>query len=93
MFPFRRYIVFRKNSLDRALIHTQATVNARIRINVQLFGTVKFTFILAGMNAIDRANSNAGRIFGPNAGFCNYMRHKRTLQTSSFPAAKAVMTG
>src|SRR5205814_5329080 len=79
LLPFRRHVVFRKNRLHRAFVHAQAAVDAGVRINKKLGGIGKRSFILARVDAVDRANRHARRIFGGNARFRDHVRHIRKL--------------
>ena len=63
----RRNIFLRKNCSDGTLRFTCAAINTLIRMDVEHFGTL--------VDAIDRANVDAGSVLGIDAGFCDYVGH------------------
>jgi hypothetical protein len=75
LLPFSGNIIFREYCFDRAFIHTQATVNAGVRINVKLRGLGKGSLILFGVDAVNRADCHARGIFGANTWLSDNMRH------------------
>src|ERR1044071_8951116 len=75
VFPLLRQIVFGEDRLHGTGRLARATIDAFIRVNVEQFGSFKLRFILARMNAIDRANVYTCRVLRPYAGFCNNISH------------------
>src|SRR5690606_32707460 len=69
-----------------ALVDAQAAVDARVRVDVQHFSRREVRFFLGGVDAIHRADGNAGGILGADAGLSNIVRH----HSSSSDAAIAV---
>tara|TARA_B100000941_G_C28460876_1_gene530669 strand:- start:798 stop:1094 length:297 start_codon:yes stop_codon:yes gene_type:complete len=73
--PFFGQIFFREDGLDRTLIDAQTAVNAGVGIDVKHFRRFKVVVVLGGMNAVHRADFNAGSVFGVHTGFSNNVRH------------------
>jgi len=65
--PLIGNFIFHENGIYGTLRLAQAAVNTFIRVNVKL--------IARFMDAVHGANSDAGFIFDPNAGFGDYVRH------------------
>ena len=88
MGPFFRQIVCRKDGRNRARRNAGAAVDALDRIDEELIGIAVTVLILFGVDAVYWAGVHAGCIFGPDAGFRDYIRH---LSCSPFvaPALRA----
>jgi hypothetical protein len=69
--PLVRNFIFHKDRIYWAFGFTQAAVNALVRINVKL--------VAGFMNAVHGADSDAGFIFDPDAGFGDHIRHSQFL--------------
>jgi hypothetical protein len=65
--PFAWQVLFWENSTDRASWDASATINALVRVNVEL--------VVAFVNTFNWANFDAGTVFGSDAGLCNDMSH------------------
>jgi hypothetical protein len=61
------HIFFGEDGADGAGWNTCATVNALVRVNVEL--------VVAFVDALDGANLDAGAVFGSDAGLGNHMSH------------------
>jgi hypothetical protein len=59
-------------------------------IDEQLRGGVEFGFVLTWMNAIDRANVDAGSVFDSGAGFGDDVRHESSLLRGRIGALHAM---
>ena len=73
--PLIGKILFGKNGLDWTLVHTQAAVNAGVRIDKELIRTAVSIVRRAGMDAVHRANINTSGVFGSYTGFSNNVCH------------------
>ena len=63
----RRHILFRKDRRHRTLGLARAAIDAFIRVDVELFRSL--------VDAVDRADVDAGAILGVLAGFSYYVGH------------------
>jgi hypothetical protein len=82
--PFFGKIFDGEDGRNGANGNASATVYAFHRFDVEDFYFVKAGFVLFGMDTIYRASVNTRAIFGPNAGFSNYVSHW-TLFTTGIP--------
>jgi hypothetical protein len=79
--PLFRKVVESEDRRNRANWHTGAAVDALDRVNeelVDLFETGAAVFVLCAllrMDAVYWTGIHAGRIFSPDTGFCNDIRH------------------
>jgi hypothetical protein len=80
--PFVGHFCFWKNGHYGTYGFACAAINALIRIYVKLHCVCKTLFIFPGMNAVHRADINAGSVFNINAGLSNYIGHRIS---SAFP--------
>jgi len=78
--PFCRQVVEGEDRRNGANRHACAAINAFHRINIELrfFGKLRF-FILAGMDAINRAGIHSRSVFDSDARLCNYVCHIPSL--------------
>jgi hypothetical protein len=83
--PLARDVRIRKNRLDGALRLTRTTIDAFVRVDVKL--------ILGLINAIDRANLDATRVFRLDAWFGNDVGHIPRCPLESGSAQEAVDLG
>jgi hypothetical protein len=74
--PLLGQVVLCENRLDRASRLARSTIDALDWVNIEHFGALKIRLVLARMNAIDRANVDAGSVFGSDAGLSYYVGHK-----------------
>ena len=87
--PFLGHFILGEDGFDGAFVHAQAAVDARIRIDVELFGGFELRFVLARVNAIDWTNLDAGGVLHADARLRNVMRHAlSSLRTNSNSAAR-----
>lgn len=77
--PFFGQIFFGEDGLDRALIDAQTAVNASVGINIKHVTGFKVVVILGGMNAVHRADFDAGSVLGVHTGLSNDVRHDITF--------------
>src|SRR3974390_1275841 len=75
--PLFRKIIQREDRRNRTDRNAGAAVDALYRIDVKHFGAGVLFLILLGMYAINRASVNACRVFYTNAGFRDYVCHKK----------------
>jgi hypothetical protein len=73
--PLLWSIIFGEDGLDRACRFARAAVDALIRVDVEHLGPLESVLVLAGVDAIYRANVNACRVLRSNAGFCDNVCH------------------
>ena len=66
-------ILIPEDRFDGASWLTSSAVNAFIRMNVEYFRRLIFSFILPRMNAVDGADIDTGSIFGADTGFANHI--------------------
>src|ERR1043165_1420449 len=83
--PLRREVLLREDRLHRALIHAQAAVDARVRVDVQHLRRLELRLVLGRMDAVHRADIHAGNILGADAGFSDDVRHERSLGEQGDP--------
>lgn len=77
--PFVRDFLFRENRLDRAGVDAKATIDTLFGLNEELLPVLFFT-----VDAIDRANIDAGSVFGIDTRLGDYMRHFKLLKLRPF---------
>src|ERR1700738_1121366 len=75
--PLLRQIFEGENGRHRADRDASAAIDAFGRINVELLFVFKLRLVLAGMDAVDRANVHAGAIFCADTGFGNHVSHSK----------------
>src|SRR5262245_38918239 len=73
--PLPRCLVEGEDRLNRTGRHTRPTVDALVGMNIKHFGRGKARFVLARMNAVDRADVDAGRILGAYARLADDVCH------------------
>jgi hypothetical protein len=77
---FFRKILIAPNRVDRTGRFASSTIDAFIGVDVKHFGSLICFFVFTGMDAINRANVNARRVFGCDTRRANYVnRHLRIL--------------
>ena len=69
--PLVRHLVVRKDGLNRTCRDAGTTINALVRMDVELLLRLELVFVLPGMDAIDRTDVNTGCVFRTNAGLTN----------------------
>src|SRR5579864_1218630 len=74
--PLLRQIFQGKDRRHRADRDAGAAVNAFHGTDVQLRLVLEFGFIFSRMDAIDRADVDAGGVFGSDTGLSDYVRHR-----------------
>src|SRR5579875_408701 len=79
MAPLLGQVFFGEDRRDRTDRHAGATIDAFIRIDIELWSFRKIGLILPGMNAINGANIHTSRVFGADARLCNHISHKWVL--------------
>src|SRR3954469_8412122 len=77
--PFGRQIILGEDGGHGAFIDAHVAVDAGVGIDVEHFFFLEIRFILLGMNAIDRADHDAGRVFGTDAGLGDDVGHEGSL--------------
>ena len=87
--PFVGKILLGKNRLNWAFIHTQAAVNAGVRINEELIGTAVSFVGRARVDAVHRANINTSGVFGTYTGFSNNVCHNISNFGKNLPLNRA----
>jgi hypothetical protein len=83
LFPLGREVFEGEDRLDRALVDAQAAVDTGVWVDVELVDGFKVAFVFAGVDAVDRANRDARRVFGSDAGLRNDVGHEKNLLTIS----------
>src|SRR5579863_4946153 len=74
--PLFRQVIQGEDSGDGADRHARATVNALHRIDIELFQFREFLFVLARVDAVNRANVHAGSVFGIDTRLSDDIRHE-----------------
>jgi hypothetical protein len=74
--PLLRQIFQSENGSHRANRNARAAIDAFHWANVKLRLGFKFGFILARVNAVNRANVHASGVLGSYTGLSNYVRHR-----------------
>jgi hypothetical protein len=75
MLPLLRQVIFGEYGLNRTSWLARSTIDAFGRVYIEHFGALEVRLILARMNAVDRANINARRVFRAYAGLGYYVGH------------------
>jgi hypothetical protein len=84
-------VIFRIYSVYRAFRLASTAINALIRVDEQLLGGLKTSFVLARVYTVHRANINASSILDGNARLRNYIRHfLRFLLSVMWPESQAI---
>jgi hypothetical protein len=73
--PLLGQIIQSKDRRYRANRDTSATINALHWVDVKLSIGCERVFVLARMNAVNRAGIHTGGVFGSNARFSDYVCH------------------
>src|SRR4030095_15509303 len=73
--PLVRHLVEGKDRLDRAGRDARSAVDALVRMDVEHLGALEGRLVLPGMDAIHRADVDAGAVLGADAGLRNYIGH------------------
>jgi hypothetical protein len=71
-----RYFSFRENGFHGTFRNTGPTVDAFLRIDIQLLVWIEIRFVTAGMNAIHRTGIHASGVFYANTGFTDNESHR-----------------
>src|SRR5271157_3904109 len=74
--PLLRQIVERENRGNWAHRHARAAINALDWIDVQHLFSSELIAVLLGVDAVHRTGIDAGRVFGADTGFRDYIGHK-----------------
>src|SRR5271157_5337167 len=74
--PLLRQIVERENRGNWAHRHARAAINALDWIDVQHLFSSELIAVLLGVDAVHRTGIDAGRVFGADTGFRDYISHK-----------------
>jgi hypothetical protein len=75
VFPLFRKIIQSEDCGHGADWDTSATIDALGGIDVELSFGCELVFVLARMNAVDRASIHTSGIFGSNTRFSDHIRH------------------
>ena len=73
--PFFRQIFEREDGGHRADWNAGAAIDAFSRMDVELRFRLKIRFVLAGMDAVDRADIHASGVFCADARLGNHVGH------------------
>src|SRR6267154_700425 len=86
--PFFREVFEGEDGGDGTDRDAGATIDAFGRINIELFFVFKLRLVLAGMDAIDRADVHTCGVLGADAGFGNHVSHATSPLFDSGPAPR-----
>ncbi len=84
LLPLFRDVFVTIDRFDRAGRLAGAAIDTFIRMDKKLLGAFEISFILAGMNAINGADINAGRVLRADAGFANYVNSHYAILLQQF---------
>jgi hypothetical protein len=79
LLPFFWCRRFLKNGGDGTGRLTSTTIDALVRIDIQLLNRIKIFFALCGMDAVHRADIHAGRILYTDARLSNNVGHGKDI--------------
>ena len=82
MLPLLRQIILREDRPHRALVHAQVAVDAVGGVDVKLIRVGEARLTRLGMNAIHRANGDAGGVLHPDARQRDDVSHKSPRKRS-----------
>src|SRR3954454_654538 len=73
--PLVRHLVLGRDGVDRAGLHAGVAVDALLGVDVELLGGLELGLVRRRMDAVDRADLDARRVLGADAGLADHIRH------------------
>ena len=73
--PLFRKVIKSEDGRHGTNRNTGSAIDALDGVDVEHFDSVEIRFIFLGVNAVDWAGINTCRVFGSDAGFCDYICH------------------
>src|SRR5437588_3892657 len=70
-----RVLVLREAGIHRAGLDAGVAIDALVGVDVEHLDVVVVGLVRGRVNAVDRADLDTRVVLGPDAGFCDYVRH------------------